>query len=89
MLEEKTKHEQYKGHDIRSSPFEVKGKEKEGWQVHIDITLPPTHGTTSMREHVDEKVYITLNDAHTAGFEWGRQIIDEEIQDQHSPISSK
>ena len=81
MLEEKTKHEQYKGHDIRSCP----SKEENGWKVHLVITFPPIHDTTTSIEIPPSdgaQLYSTLEDAHTAGFELGRRIIDQRIQEQ-------
>jgi hypothetical protein len=82
---ENIKHEQYKGHDIRSSPRKDLMEEK--WKIRIDITSPPFHGTTKMREYLDEKVYVTMGEAHTSGFEMGRRIIDERIQTGRIPSS--
>ena len=80
MPERKIKHEQYKGHDIRSEPSEVERKEKKGWKVRLNITFP-VHGTGTMEELFEENepLYPSLTDAHTAGFKFGRRIIDEKI----------
>ena len=77
-MQENVQHEQYKGHDIRSSPFEVLTKERK---VRIDITFPPIYGTTTTGEYFDRtQLYSTLGEAHTAGFEFGRRKIDKSIQ---------
>ena len=81
------KHQPYKGHDIRSSPR--KDLKEEKWKIRIDVTFPPIHGTTSMRECLDEKDYLTLDDAHAAGFEYGHRLIDEQLQGRSGSIPSK
>jgi hypothetical protein len=30
----------------------------------------------TIREHLREELYSTLDDAHTAGINWGRELID-------------
>jgi len=83
---ERVLHKLYKGCDIRSSPFEglqIKGPEK--WKVRLDITLPNRDGSKTIHEkYLDEKRrFLTQSEAHTAGFEYGRTIIDKWIQ-EHS-----
>ena len=76
---ERVLYEKYKGHDIRSSPCEVEVLQK--WKVRIDVTFPKVNFSQTMREYLDEKqLYSTQIEAHTTGLEWGRRIIDEEIQ---------
>lgn len=84
---EHIRHEEFKDHDIRSSPR--KDPAKEHWKIRIDITFPPIHGTTSMTEYLDDNhIYMTLSEAHTAGFEYGRRIIDEKLRGTFSNASS-
>lgn len=87
MTERDVKREEYKGHNIRSHPFEVERKKKNGWEVRIDIINPFVHGTTSGREYLDEtQLYSTLGEALTTGIEYGRRIIDEQIKEQSRPF---
>jgi hypothetical protein len=72
----------YKGCDIRSSPIEgaqIKGPEK--WKVQLNITFPD--GTT-LEEFGPSLRYLTQIEAHTAGFQHGRGLIDKLIRN-HSP----
>lgn len=76
----------YKRCDIRSSPVEglqIKGPAK--WKVRLNITLPNSDGSETIPEkYLDEKRrYLTQSEAHTAGFEYGRTIIDKWMQ-EHS-----
>ena len=80
-------HERYKEHDIRSNPRKDLVEEK--WKVRIDITFPTKDFTIKLREYLDEKVYSTVSEAHTAGFEYGRRIIEDMIREQSSLPSSK
>ena len=84
MPEREIKHEQYKGQDIRSHPLE--GDTKETWKLRILIAFP-VHGTGTMKEFFEEgkPLYSTLTDAHTAGFEFGRLIIDEWLRTGNIP----
>ena len=85
---ENIQHEQYKGHDIRSSPVEVLTKKRKDWRVRIDITFPAIYGATTHGEYFDEtQLYSTVGEAHTAGFEFGRRKIDKSLQ--NPPTSSK
>jgi hypothetical protein len=75
---EHIQHEQYKGHEIRSSPYEFQKK----WKVRLDITFPNGNGSETIREYLDkERFYSIHSEAHTAGIEYGRRIIDEWIQE--------
>jgi len=77
MDEPKVRHEFYKEHDIRSSPVEF---DKHAFTVRLDITLPPVHETSMTYEYLDdERFYPTLEEAHAAGFKYGRSLIDEGI----------
>ena len=77
MDEPKVRHELYKEHDIRSSPVEI---DKNTFKVRLDITLPPVHATSMTYEYLDdERFYPTLDEAHVAGFKYGRSLIDEGI----------
>ncbi|WHZ16009.1 MAG: hypothetical protein OJF52_002857 [Nitrospira sp.] len=69
---EHVRHEKYKGYNFRSSPREV----TNGWKIriHIPFTMGGDGGT--IREHLREELYSTLDDAHTAGINWGRELID-------------
>jgi hypothetical protein len=73
----------YKGCDIRSSPSEglqIKGPAK--WKVRLDITFPNRDGSKTIPEYLDDKRrYLTQSEAHTAGFEYGRKIIDKWIRE--------
>ena len=86
-MRESIQRERYKEHDIRSSPRKDLVEEK--WKVRIDITFPTIDFTIKLREYLDEKVYSTVSEAHTAGFEFGRRIVDDLIREQSSPTSSK
>lgn len=79
---EHVRHETYKGHDIRSSPREV----KNGWKIRLDITFPMVNGDT-IHEYLCEELLSTLEDAHNAGFKYGRQFVDE--RKQSSPLASQ
>lgn len=70
---EDVKHEQYKGHDIRSAPINT----EQGWKIIIDITLPPINFEQHGQEFLKELVFPSLDEAHQGGFEYARQIIDE------------
>lgn len=77
MDEPKVRHEFYKAHDIRSSPVEIN---KNAFKVRLDITWPPVHATTMTYEYLgDEHLYPSLDEAHVAGFNYGRDLIDEGI----------
>ena len=77
MDELKVRHEFYKEHDIRSTPIEF---DKHAFTVRIEITLPPVHATSMTYEYLDdERFYPTLDEAHIAGFKYGRSLIDEGI----------
>jgi hypothetical protein len=90
-VRENIKHKQYKGHDIRSSPLDsldIRGQTK--WKVHLNITFPNADGTgtdTIQEYPYEEPCHATQSEAHAAGFEMGRGIIDERIQTGH--ISSR
>ena len=83
-MPENIKHKQYKGHDIRSSPLQsldIQGRAK--WKVHLKIIFPNADGTgtdTIQEYPYEEPRYATQSEAHAAGFEMGRRIIDEGIQ---------
>ena len=71
---EEVRHEHYLGNDIRSSPFKVQDK----WKVRIIIYYPVLNQLVTTEEYLDEHaLYVTQNDAHTAGFEKGRRLFDE------------
>ena len=71
---EEVRHEYYLGNDIRSSPFKVKDK----WKVRIDFSYPALNQIVTTEEYLDEHpLYLTQNEAHTAGFEKGRRMIDD------------
>ena len=77
MDDPKVRHEFYKEHDIRSSPVEF---DKHAFKVRLDITLPPVHRTSMTYEYLDdERFYPTIEEAHVAGFNYGRSLIDEGI----------
>ena len=79
-------HKTYKGLDIRSGPFEVMRKKEKKWKVRLDITFPKGNVDATMVEYLDdERFYPTLSKAHTAGFEWGRRIIDEGLRSSRIP----
>jgi hypothetical protein len=70
-------HENYKGVDIRSHPCEAVRHNKKRWKIRVDITFPTGGLTATAPEYLDEvNVFSTLNEAHTAGFRWGRHIIE-------------
>ncbi len=75
MNAERVKHESYRGHDIRSSPREFPGHK---WKIRLDITFPHGNGRETLEEYLDEeRTYSMLSEAHDAGIEYARTIIDE------------
>ena len=80
----KVRHDSYKGHHIRSSPLTV----KKQWKVQLNITFLFKDETKLTKEYLDEeRLYLTQEEAHMAGFEWGRGIINEEIQKRGSGVT--
>ena len=78
-MDERVLHEPYKGQNIRSCPYEF----LHMWKVRLDITFPNGAGRKTIGEYLDKKrFYVTQREAHTAGFEYGRRIIDEWIQER-------
>jgi hypothetical protein len=79
-MDERVLHETYKGQDIRCCPYEFLQK----WKVRLDITFPNGDGRKTIGEYLDKKrFYATQGEAHTAGFVYGRRIIDKWIE-EHS-----
>jgi hypothetical protein len=73
----KARHDSYKGHHIRSSPLTV----NKQWKVQLNITFLFKDETKLTKEYLnEERLYPTQDEAHMAGLEWGRGIINEEIQ---------
>jgi len=74
------KYERYLGHSIRSSPRKADDK----WAIQIDITFPNVGMSQLTREYLDEtRLFQILEEAHIAGFEYGRRIINGVISPQH------
>ncbi|MEP7154107.1 MAG: hypothetical protein ABI856_20575 [Nitrospira sp.] len=84
-------HETYKEVDIRSHPREVTRENKQQWKIRLDITFPTEIFTKVAPEYLDEEQFLTIHEAHTAGFAWGRRIIDKwlEIRSIPSPAVAK
>ena len=78
-------HENYKGVDIRSSPRGLTRENKKKWKIRLDITFPTGSFTAMAPEYLDEEQFPTLRKAHTAGFEWGRRIIDKGLESRRIP----
>jgi len=90
-MNEDIQHERYKDHHIRSSPSEsLEIKSRTKWNVHHNIIFPNVDaaGTDTIQEYpYEEPRYATQSEAHMAGFEMGRRIIDERIQTGRIPSS--
>ncbi len=65
-------HIDYRRHDIRSSPIRISSSQ---WVSRIDVTWP---AITSEYLNSDEH-YQSLSEAHKAGVELGRRLIDKAI----------
>ena len=73
----KIRHDYYKGHHIRSSPFPVERQ----WKVQLHITFLFKDETKLTKDYLDdERLYLTQDEAYMAGVEWGHRVIDEEIK---------
>jgi len=77
-LGEFVQHENYKGISIRSIPFAVFSRQgQKQWIVRLDITFTTGNASSSTPEYLNARlVYLTSTDAHLAGLEWGRRIVD-------------
>ena len=79
-MDERVLHEPYKGQNIRSCPYEL----LQQWKVRLAITFPNEDGRKTIGEYLDKTgFYATQGEAHTAGFLYGRLIIDKWIE-EHS-----
>jgi hypothetical protein len=77
-------HETYKGYDVRSNPFEV---EPGKWRVRIDVTPPKSNDDVT--EYLDETCfYANVIEAHKAGHQYGRNIVDERRSSLTQPDSA-
>ena len=66
-------HDTYKGCVIRSQPQKVEGE--TWWNLHHNIFFP----TGIVSEKCGER-YLSLNDAHIAGFDLAYRFIDERLR---------
>jgi hypothetical protein len=69
-------HENYKGIEIRSHPWEVTSENKRTWTLRLGIMFQTGGYPATGFEYLHEKQFPNQREAHTAGFEWGRRIID-------------
>ena len=70
------RHENYIGVDTRSSPSEVTMENIKKWKIRLEIMFPTGGYTATASEYLHEGQFPTLRQAPTAGFEWGRRILD-------------
>jgi hypothetical protein len=76
-MDEDLLHETYKWHDIKSRPVSIHLPGSDNtWQVRIDITSPDGLARERLLEN---PFYKNKPDALEAGLQWGREIIDGEI----------
>ena len=80
-MDEDLRHESYREHDIKSVPVSVDLPGSDNtWQVRIEITSP--QGVIHDRL-LENPYYKNKADALDAGLQWGRDIINGEI-DTHA-----
>ena len=80
-MDEDLRHESYEEHDIKSMPVSVDLPGSDNtWHVRIEITSP--QGVIHDRL-LDNPYYKNKADALEAGLQWGREIINGEI-DKHA-----
>ncbi len=75
---EHIRYNDYNGHTIRSSPIHVRSGK---WKIRIDIKWPSRSSVQTISEHGShEFLQPSLREAHEAGIERGRRIIDERLR---------
>ena len=86
-MDRRVLHKQYKKRDIRSIP--IKGLHVRGplkWKVQLNIIFPKGAAMETIRVYLIENPrYLTRDEAHTAGLEYGHRIIDQWIRTGRIP----